>query len=112
MQMEMVYGLAAVFAGIHHDAVAFREAFVAGDLRGHPEEVTEQSVLIRSGLGKRINMLARNDQNMYGSLGIDVGKGVDAFVLVDGGGRIAGNVFVQTTPPWTILPTAQILNFP
>jgi len=43
-------------------------------------------------------MLAGNDQNMYGSLGIDVGKGVDALVLVDGSGRnLAGSDFAEET---------------
>jgi hypothetical protein len=89
--MQMVHGLAAIFAGVHHDAVAFRQAFVAGDLCCHTHEVTEQRVLLRSGLGKRINMLARNDQHVHGSLGIDVGKGIGVFVLVDGsGGNLAG----------------------
>ena len=52
MQMQMVHGLAAVLAGIHHDAIAFGEAIPAGNLRRHPEEVTEQRVLLRSDLGE------------------------------------------------------------
>jgi hypothetical protein len=36
VKVEMVYGLAAFYAGVHNDAVAFIEVLVAGDLCRRP----------------------------------------------------------------------------
>jgi hypothetical protein len=50
-------------------------------------EMADQGVVLLIGVGNRRNMLARNNEDVYGGLGIDVGKGVALVVLVDGFGR-------------------------
>ena len=84
MQVEMGHGLAAVVAGIDDDAVAFREAVLACNLRRNPHQVTEESSVFGDGVGKGSDVLARNDENMYGRFGADVGKGVNEVILIDG----------------------------
>jgi hypothetical protein len=84
--MEMVDGLAAVGAGIDHDAVAVSEAFVAGDLRGREQQMSEEFTMVLSGGGGGLDVLAGDDEEVYGRLGIDIGEGVAAVVLVDGRG--------------------------
>jgi hypothetical protein len=46
-------------------------------------EMADQGVVLLIGVGNRRNMLARNNEDVYGGLGIDVGKGVALVVLVD-----------------------------
>ena len=45
--------------------------------------MADQGVVLLIGVGNRRNMLARNNEDVYGGLGIDVGKGVALVVLVD-----------------------------
>ncbi len=51
--------------------------------------MTEQRVWSFAGLGHRVNVFARDDEDMHRRLRIDVGKGVALVVLVDGGRRNA-----------------------
>jgi hypothetical protein len=50
VDVEMVDGLAAVFAGVDDDAVALAEAFLLCDARGHMQQVAEQAGLRVVGL--------------------------------------------------------------
>jgi hypothetical protein len=86
MDVEMVYGLAAVGAGVEDYAVAVGEAFGPGDLGCGPEEMAEEFFVVGVGFGKGNDVLARGDEDVDGGLGMDVGEGVALVVLVDGGG--------------------------
>jgi len=87
MKVEMVDGLAAVFPCIHDNAITIVQTLVAGNLRCCPKQVPEKSALALIGLDQGRNVLAGNDQDVYGSLGVDVGKGVAQRILEDGCGR-------------------------
>ena len=82
----MVYGLAAVFAGVDDHPITFREAFGTGDFGGGAEQVAEQSFVASPGIGERADMLAREDKHMGRRLRIDVREGVAELVLVEGFG--------------------------
>jgi len=86
MQVEMVYGLAAVGAGIHDDAVALAKLFGAGDLRGYPKQVTEKRALARVDIHHGIDVLARDDEDVDGRLGMKIGEGISQVVGINGGG--------------------------
>jgi hypothetical protein len=85
MEMQVIYGLAAVFAGIDDDAIAFTEAFVSGDCGGCVEEMAENVAVLRAGAIERGPVSAGNDEDVDGSLRMKVGEGVTELVLVDGG---------------------------
>jgi hypothetical protein len=92
MDVEMIDSLAAVITDTDGDTIAFGEAFIAGDLRGDPQQVTKQLLVRLIGVSQRFDVLARHNQDMHGSLWDDVEKCVALFVLVDGGG---GNASVK-----------------
>lgn len=85
VQMEMVYGLAAVLADIDDHAIAGIKFFLAGDFGRSPQEMAEQSAVFGGRLGEGGDVLARNDEQMHRSLGVDVGEGEALLVLVDAG---------------------------
>lgn len=87
MEVEMIHGLAAVFAGVDDDAIAFAKALVAGDCGGCREEVAEQIAIRGAGIVERGKVFAGNDENVDGRLRVEIGEGVTELVLVDGGGR-------------------------
>lgn len=84
--MEVIDGLAAVFADADRHAIAFGEAFVARDLRSGPEQVTDQRLVAFFSVRKRCDVFARHDQHMHRRLRNDVEKCVALVVLVDGCG--------------------------
>lgn len=84
--MEVVDGLSAVAAGVEDGAIAAGEASGAGDFGGGPEQVAEQGLVVFAGGGHGVDVLAGNDEDVDGGLGMDVGKGVAELVLVDGDG--------------------------
>jgi len=85
--MDVVDGLAAVLAGVDHGAIALRQSFGAGNLRGCPMKMADEGVVFLAGMGNRRDVFAWNDKDVYGRLRIDVGEGVALVVLVDGFGR-------------------------
>lgn len=88
----MIDGLAAVGAGVDHDAITLGQLFRAGDFGCGAHEVTEQRTIVGIALGKRGDVAARSDEHMHGGCGMNVGEGVTLVVLVDGGG---GNASVN-----------------
>ena len=82
----MFDGLAAVLAGVDHDAIALMEVPGAGDFSRDPEQVSEQGAMGPFTLGERGDVFARGHQHMNRSLRTEVGKPVAEFVLIDGGG--------------------------
>jgi hypothetical protein len=83
MDMQVLDRLAAVFAGVEDDAVAFAEALLAGDCGGGQKQVTEQRLLAGVCLIERVNMRARHKKHVRGCRWIDVGEAVALLVLID-----------------------------
>jgi len=86
VEMEMVHGLAAVFSGVDDNAVALGESLGLGDGGSGLEQMAEEGGLVRAGVVQGGEVLAGNDENVDGRLGMDVGEGVAEVVLMDGGG--------------------------
>ena len=82
----MVDGLAAVFAGVNHGAVALGQSFLAGDHCHDPEQMAEQRGVLDRCFGERADVLARDNQHMHGGVGMNVGEGDTLLVLEDAGG--------------------------
>ena len=87
MKVKMVDGLPAVLTCVHNNAITIAQTLVAGDLRCCPKQVPEKGALALIGFDKGRNVLAGNDQDVYRSLGVDVGKGVGQRILEEGCGR-------------------------
>lgn len=49
MQVKMIHSLAAIFAGVDDDAIAFAEAFVASDRGGCVEQMAEKVAVFSAG---------------------------------------------------------------
>jgi hypothetical protein len=86
VEVKVIDGLAAIFAGVDDDAVAFGKALVAGDLRGGLEKMAEEFAVLSAGVVERCEMFSGDDENVDGRLRMNVGEGVAELVLVDGGG--------------------------
>jgi hypothetical protein len=86
MEMQVIHGLAAVCAGIDNDAIAFAEAFVAGNLSSRLEKMAEEIAMLSTRVIERGNVFAGNDEDMDGRLRVKVSEGVTELVLIDGGG--------------------------
>ena len=52
VQMEMVDGLAAIFAGVDHDAIALRQLLVARNLPGDEEQMPQQRAVRFTRIGQ------------------------------------------------------------
>jgi hypothetical protein len=87
VDVKMIHGLAAVFAGVDDDAVAFGESFIAGYCGSRREEMAEDVAVFITGGVERGKVFARNDEDVDGRYRMNVGKGVAELILVDGGGR-------------------------
>ena len=98
VHVEMVDGLAAVFAGVKDDAVASGEVFLASDFGCGPEQVSEEGGMVRTGFGERDDVLARHDEDVHGRLGRNISEGVALVVLKNGrGGNASFNDFAEET---------------
>jgi hypothetical protein len=84
VDVEMVYRLAAVFACIDYYAIAFREALFASQVCCYPQQVTEERGMFFACFGQRNEMFTGRNQEVYGCLGVNVGEGVTAVVLIFG----------------------------
>ena len=82
MEVDVVDGLAAVFAGIDDDTVAAIQFSTAGDLCRHGQQVAEQRSMFGGCLRLRSNMLFGNDEQVSGGLRTDIGKDDTEFVFV------------------------------
>jgi hypothetical protein len=87
MDVNVVDGLPAIFAGVDHGAIALCQPFGAGYFGGCPMKMADQGVVLVAGVGDGCDVLARNDKDVYRRLRIDVGEGVALVVLVEGFGR-------------------------
>jgi hypothetical protein len=85
VHVEMIDGLAPVFARADNDAISIGEAFGARNLGGNPEQMAQKRLIALLCGGERSDVLAWNDKHMDRCLGIDVVEGVALFVLMDSG---------------------------
>lgn len=82
MDMEMWYGFAAVGAVVDDQPEpAFRHAFSTSDLPGNQQQMSEQRLIRSRGQSHPRNRLARDDQNMYGSLRRNITESYAAMIL-------------------------------
>jgi hypothetical protein len=89
VDVEMVYRLAAVFACVDYYAIAFREALFASQICGYPQQVAEEGGMFFARFGQRNEMFTGRNQEMYGGLGVNIGEGITAVVLIFGIRRYA-----------------------
>ena len=73
--VEVADGLAAVGTGVDDEAVACCKLLLLGDLGGGGEELAEQPGLLGGGVGERAEVQLGDDENVRGSLRVDVGEG-------------------------------------
>jgi hypothetical protein len=85
MKMEMIHGLASVFAGVDDNAIAFAESFLAGNFSGRLEKMAEEFPVLCTRVVKRGKVFAGDDENVDRRLRMNVGECVTHLVLVDGG---------------------------
>ena len=75
VQVEVVHRLAAIGAGVDDDTVAFCvKTFHAGDFGGCFEQVAEELAMLNGGLGVGGDVVFGNQQQVGGSLGINIRK--------------------------------------
>ena len=82
MEVEVVDGLAAVFAGIDYDAVAAVQISAAGDLRSDGQQMAEERSMFGCGLRLRGDVLFGNNEQMSWGLRVNVGKTDTEVVLI------------------------------
>jgi hypothetical protein len=87
MQMEVVNGLSAMLAGVDDDAIPARQVLSSCELGRSRHEMTEQLAVVGIGLTHGADVLAWNDEQMHGRLGMNIGEGVAKFILINGMGR-------------------------
>ena len=96
VDVEVVDGLAAVGAGVEHQAVAVGEVLGAGDFAGGVEELAEAGGIVLCGVGVRGEVVFGDDEDVCGRLGVDVWEGEGVLVLVEAGnGDFAGDDFAE-----------------
>jgi len=104
VQVQMVHCLAAVFAGIDHHAITFVEFVQLGNLAGHPNQVAQQRSVTLVALSDGDNVLAGGNENMHGSLRVNVREGVAEFILEQSlGGNASVNDFAEQAAQRLIL---------
>jgi hypothetical protein len=75
MKMEMKDRLAGIRTGVcQHTIAGFADAFPLGNLDGKLEELTGQGPIIRAELVERLDMAARNHQDVGWRLRMEVAK--------------------------------------
>jgi hypothetical protein len=85
MEVEVIDGLASIFACVDDYAVALAEGFVARNFCRNPQEMTEERLVAFAGVRERGDVPARHHQQMDRRLRMNVGEGVTLVVLIDSG---------------------------
>jgi hypothetical protein len=83
VEVEVVYGLAAVFSCVDDYAIAVQEALLAGDFGCGCEQVAEQWAVCRSCFGQGCDVFAGHDEYVDRGLRVDIRKCVALLVGVD-----------------------------
>lgn len=99
MHMYMKYCLTAVAVSIDdHPVSIIGKAALPGKLGGCQQKVSEHRALVRRGFIQRVDMIARDDQDMCRSLRTQIMKGDAKLVLMNRAGRYAAvNYFAENT---------------
>ena len=82
MEMQMHHALASVRAAIVHDAITVVQSFRLCDLCNRLKAFGNIDRIIFIDLLRAGNMHLRHNENMHGSLGIDVPEGKNIFVFI------------------------------
>ena len=82
MKVEVVDRLPPVVTRIDDDAISLVELMLASQVCGSSHQVTEQRLMIRNGLRLGCDVFLRDDEQMCGGLGIDIGKTYAELILV------------------------------
>jgi hypothetical protein len=85
VHVQVIDRLAAAFSGVDHHPISIAKPFLTSDFTGRPDEVAKKRALTVISLVERIYVLTRDDKDMDGRLGINIGKGVGKVVLVNRG---------------------------
>ena len=83
----MIDFLTAVTASVDDDAETVDGTFLHGQLSSQPKHFTQKSVVLRLGVSQRLNVLLGNDQEVHGSLRMDVLEGQYFIIFINFGGR-------------------------
>lgn len=96
VDVEVVDGLAAVGAGVEHQAVAVGEVLGAGDFAGGVEKLAEDGGVVLGGVRVRGEVVLGDDEDVRGRLGVDVREGESLLVFVEAvDGDFAGDDFAE-----------------
>jgi hypothetical protein len=74
VEMQMVDGLSAVISRVDDNAITAIELLASGQVCCNRHHVSEQGLVFRHSLGLRGDVLLWDDEQMGGSLGINVGE--------------------------------------
>jgi len=83
--MQVIHGLAAVFAGVDDGSITLDETLLAGDLSYHAEQMAKQRSICFCSLSQRANVLTRDDEDMNRGVRMNVGEGDALLVFVNPG---------------------------
>ena len=83
----MIDFLTAVTASVDDDAETVDGTFLHGQLSSQPKHFTQKSVVLRLGVSQRLNVLLGNDQEVHGSLRMDVLEGQNFIIYINFGCR-------------------------
>jgi hypothetical protein len=82
MKVEVVDCLPAVVTGIDDDAISLVELMLASQVRSSSHQVTEQRLMLRNSLRLGCDVFLRDDEQVCGGLGIDIGKTYAELIFV------------------------------
>jgi hypothetical protein len=87
VEVEMGDGLASIASDVHDNAVPILEAEFLCEVADRQEQLTQEGAIVVTGMGDRLDLLFRDDQDMDGRLGIDVVECQNLVVFIDDAGR-------------------------
>ena len=96
--MQMMDALAAIITTVRHHTVTVFQSLMLCQLGDHLENMTHDLAILAGHLVAGSNVRLGNDENVYGSLGIDIPEGQNGGVFVHlVAGNFPGNDFTKQT---------------
>ena len=83
MKMQVVDRLPTIVPCINDDAISLIELMLAGQVRGSRHQVPEQRLMLSDSLRLGCDMFFRDDEQVRGSLRIDIRKAYAELVLIN-----------------------------
>ena len=80
--MQVIYGLAAVFARVDHGAKSLCQPLRGCQFSGDREHIAEQGRMLAGCVRERLQVEAGYDEKVDGGLRMEVGKGDYLIILV------------------------------